>query len=176
MGQAPYGELNEKLRGASSSKLRPVFGEKRCWLNDMISGSPSSSRGTSSTHTWPSARVSAFSSGLGQPLLDAGAQHEAVDDDLDVVLDVALQPDLGGQLPHLAVDPGPDVALRGEVGEQGVVLALAAAHDGRQHLEPGAFGQRQDPVDDLLGGLALDQASPVSGSCCTPTRAKSRRR
>ena len=42
---------------------------------------------------------------------------------------------------RLAVDAGAHVALAGEVVEQRVVLALAAAHDRRQHLEPGALGQ-----------------------------------
>ena len=61
----------------------------------------------------------------------------------------------------LAVDPGPDVALPGEVLEQRVVLALAAAHDRRQHLEAGALGQLQDAVDDLLRRLALQPGAVV---------------
>src|SRR5438128_12514315 len=36
LGHAPYGELNEKLRGASSSKDVPSFGHARCWLKVRI--------------------------------------------------------------------------------------------------------------------------------------------
>src|SRR5262249_28908186 len=44
---APYGELNEKFRCASSPKLRPHVGQARCWLKVSISSStPSSSRET----------------------------------------------------------------------------------------------------------------------------------
>ena len=91
--------------------------------------------------------------------------HEAVDDDLDRVLLVAGQP-LGGleelgDVGRLAVDAGPDVALAGEVGEQRVVLALAAPHDRRQHLEAGAVGQLGEAVDDLLGRLALEAHAVV---------------
>ncbi len=33
VGHAPYGELNEKLRGASSSKEMPSYGQASFWLN-----------------------------------------------------------------------------------------------------------------------------------------------
>ena len=62
---------------------------------------------------------------------------------------------------RLAVDASPHVALTGQVGEQRVVLALAAAHDRRQHLEPRALGQLEDAVDDLLRGLALEAGAVV---------------
>ena len=93
--------------------------------------------------------------------------HQAVDDDLDGVLLVAGQPlvvlEEVGDVGRLAVDPGPDVALAGEVGEQRVVLALAAPHDRRQHLEAGALGQLGQAVDDLLRGLAVEP-HPVLGA------------
>ena len=41
------------------------------------------------------------------------------------------------------------------------VLALAAPHDRRQHLEPGALGQLHHLVDDLLRGLPADRAPAV---------------
>ena len=52
------------------------------------------------------------------------------------------------------VDPHPGEALLGQVVEEGAVLALAAPHHGGHDLEAGAFGQLEDPVDDLLRGLA----------------------
>ncbi len=93
---------------------------------------------------------------LGEAALDALALHQAVDHDLDVVDLVAGEVHLGAEVVELAVDPGPHVALGGEVGEQGLVVALAAAHHRGQHLEAGALGQLEDAVDDLLGGLAGD--------------------
>ena len=58
-----------------------------------------------------------------------------------------------GQLDHLAIDDGPRVPLRCEIRQQGVICALAASYDRRQHLKAHAFGHFQDPVDYLLGGL-----------------------
>ena len=98
---------------------------------------------------------------VGEPALDAGAAHEPVDDDLDRVLLVPLELELGRQVDDLAVDPGPRVALARELVEQRVVLALAAPHDRREHLEAGAVGQLQHPVDDLLRRLAGDQLAAV---------------
>ena len=97
---------------------------------------------------------------VGEPALDAVPPHQAVDHDLDGVLLVAgealaLLQELG-DVDGLAVDPGPHVALGREVVEQRLVLALAAPHDRRQHLEAGALGQLGQAVDDLLGGLALE--------------------
>ena len=57
---------------------------------------------------------------------------------------------------HLAVDASAGVALGGEVGEQGLVGALATAHHRGEHLEARAVGELEDPVDDLLRGLAHD--------------------
>ena len=76
----------------------------------------------------------------------------------------------------LAVDDGPGEALGGQVGEQGVVGALAAPHHRGQHLEAGALGQLEDAVDDLLGRLAGDDGAVVRGSAGTPMRAYSSRR
>ena len=93
---------------------------------------------------------------VGEPSLDAVSTHEAVDDDLDRVLLVAFEIHLVGELVELAVDDGPGEALRGQVGQQRVVGALAAADDRRQDLEAGALRELEDPVDDLLGRLTGD--------------------
>ena len=97
---------------------------------------------------------------VGQAALDTRPAHEPVDDHLDGVLLVPRQAGASNlcssELEDLAVDPGPGVALLPEVGQQRLVLALAAPHHRRQHLEPCPLGQLQHPVDDLLGGLAGD--------------------
>ena len=72
---------------------------------------------------------------VGEAPLDARAPHEPVDDDLDRVVLVALELELRRQVDELAVDPGAREALAGELVEQARVLALAAAHDRREHLE-----------------------------------------
>ena len=101
---------------------------------------------------------------LGQASVDPVAQHQPVDDDLDVVHLVALELQpwravvVGarhiGELDDLTVDAGADEAFGREVGHQGVVGALAAADDRGQDLEPGPFLHRQHPIDDLLRCLA----------------------
>ena len=96
---------------------------------------------------------------VGEPALDPLALDEPVDDDFDLVLLVAGE--AGVPLEELvddddlAVDPGPHIALPGEILEQRVVLALAPAHDRGEHLEPGPLREQQDAVDDLLRRLAL---------------------
>ena len=99
--------------------------------------------------------------GLGQALADVVAADEAVDDHLDRVHLVAGEVDLGpvGQLERDPVDPDPGEALLGQVVEQGAVLPLAPPHHRRHHLETGAVGQLEDPVHDLLRGLARHRPS-----------------
>src|SRR6266516_2595035 len=41
VGQAPYGELNEKFRGASSSKESPSYVQASFWLKLTMSSVPS---------------------------------------------------------------------------------------------------------------------------------------
>src|SRR3974390_2244330 len=61
--QAPYGELNEKLRGASSSNDRPQCEHARCSEKVRLSGSSAEhSRGRIPTSATPSASFNAVSS------------------------------------------------------------------------------------------------------------------
>ena len=62
-----------------------------------------------------------------------------------------------GDLVERAVDFDALIAALHEFGEFLAVLAFAAAHDRRQEINPRAFGQRQDAVDHLRDGLALDR-------------------
>ena len=100
---------------------------------------------------------------VGEPALEPSLTHQPVDDDLDRVLLVASS-SVGGSVRR--VDDSPSTraraeALRRQLGEQLVVLALAPAHDRRQHLEPGALGELEHAVDDLLRGLAGDRRAAV---------------
>ena len=93
---------------------------------------------------------------LGEAALDALPLYQAVYDHLDVVDLVAGQIDLGTEVIKFAVHPGPHITLGGQISQQGLVVALAAAHDGGQNLEPSALGQLEYPVHDLLRRLAGD--------------------
>ena len=92
-----------------------------------------------------------------EPGGDAGSDLEPVDDHFDGVLLLLVQVgEAVGEVQHLAVDPGADVAALHEVGQELAVLALARPHHRRQELDPGALLERQDLVRHLLDGLAGD--------------------
>ena len=85
------------------------------------------------------------------------ADDVAVDDDLDRVALVLVELGRVLDVVRLAVDPDADEALPACRLEDPVALGLAILDERRQHQEAGALGQRQDLVDDLLDGLALDR-------------------
>ncbi len=93
---------------------------------------------------------------LGEALLEALAHDEAVDDDVDVVLQAAIE---GRGLLDLV--EGPIDADAGEaglapLGELLAIFPLAAADHGSQQEEPGAFAERHHPVGHLADGLRRD--------------------
>ena len=67
--------------------------------------------------------------------------HEPVDDDLDVVLELLVEVDLLVELAHLAVDLDAREAVGAQLLEELAVLALAAAHERREHAEARALGE-----------------------------------
>ena len=161
LGQAPNGLLNENDRGSTSSidsgwsLGQAIRSEKR----RSRSGS-SASLSTNSTTRTPPARPERGLDGVGEATLGPGVValgDEAVDHDVDGVLDLLLELGRLGQRHDLAVDPGPREALALELGEQVDVLALAGPHDRCEHLEPGLLGQLEQPVDDLLRALPGDR-------------------
>ena len=93
---------------------------------------------------------------VGQPLADALADDEAIDNDLDVVLEALVESRRSVEALDGAVDAHPVEAAAAQLTEELGVLALAAPHHGGEHLEAGALGQGADLVDDLLGGLGGD--------------------
>ncbi len=92
-----------------------------------------------------------------QPLADVGPHHDAVDHDIDVVREFLVERGRLRQLVEGAVDLDPLESLLEIFGELLAVLALAAAHDRRQQIEPCALGQRQHAVDHLRDDLAFDR-------------------
>ena len=108
--------------------------------------------------------------GVGDAAPDVRLGDQAVDHDLDRVLVVLGQADRFGQLPHLAVDPGPGEPLARQVAEQLLVLPLASPDHGRQDLELGALGQLHHLVDDLLRRLPADRAPAVGAVRMTHAR------
>ncbi len=98
---------------------------------------------------------------VGDAPADALLRHETVDHDLDRVLEVLGEADRLGELPDLTVDPCPREPLARQVPEQLLVLPLPAADHRGQDLEPGALGELQDLIHDLVGRLPPDRAAAV---------------
>jgi len=95
--------------------------------------------------------------GQAQPLV--GACAEAVHHDLDGVLAARVQ--LRGlvQLVDGAIDARADEALRAELAQQRLVLALAVVDHRRQQRELAALGQIEDLVRHLADGLRLQRGA-----------------
>ena len=88
-------------------------------------------------------------------------QHDAVDDNVDEVLDLLVQGDgLARKLHDLAVDANAGEALLRKVGEKLRELALAASdHRGHDDCARGlVLGEREDVVGHLVGRLLFDDA------------------
>ena len=102
--------------------------------------------------------------GLSEASLDALLEYQTVDDHLDGVHLVAGQVQVAplkvSEFVRLAVHDGPAEPLAGQVTQQGVVGALTATDHRSQDLKAGAGVHFEDPVHDLLGGLANE---PLSG-------------
>ena len=151
-GQAPCGELKEKSRGSISSMVKPETGQAN--LAEKISRSPESAF---SAKARPSASSSAVSKESARRCSQAGPHDQAVDHHLDIVLALLVQCRRLGDLDHLAVDLDPLEAALLQVGQLLLELALAAARDRRQQVEPGALRQGQHAIHHLRDRLALDR-------------------
>ena len=157
-GQAPNGELNEKCRGSSSGMEMPQFGQPYFSLNSCVS-------------SLPPACVDDLHEAVGQPqrrlervreaAAVVGAHGEAVHHDRDVVVHLAVELRRLGELDQRAVDHGAHEALLARRLEQFAELALPAAHERREDLDPGALGPAEHRVGDLAGALPLHRAAAV---------------
>ena len=95
--------------------------------------------------------------GVGQPARQVAAQHDAVHDDIDIVLELLVQRRRLVDQIDLAVHLDALEAALLQVEKFLAVFALAPAHDGREQVEPAALRHRHDRVDHLGHGLALDR-------------------
>ena len=87
---------------------------------------------------------------------DFRLDRKPVHHDLDGMLVVFLQLDLLGQLIHIAVYPGPDIAAAAGGVQLLLVGTLALPHDGRHHLNSGALRQSQHLIHHLVHRLLTD--------------------
>ncbi len=83
----------------------------------------------------------------------------AIDDDFDRVALVLVEFGRVGDIEHLPVDPDTHEALPPGAVEDPVPLGLAVLDQRPQDEQPRSLGQRQDLVNDLLDGLALDDVT-----------------
>ena len=100
---------------------------------------------------------------VGDALLAGRLGRQPVDNGLDRVLLLLLQPRRVGERVHDAVHPDPRVPLDLQVVEQVDVLAFSLPDHRGQDLEPGAFGHLENAIDDLLRGLLGDRF-PTDGA------------
>jgi hypothetical protein len=81
------------------------------------------------------------------------AHLQAVDHDIDGVLDVLVQLRQRVDVHHLAVEPHAHEAARAQFGNQFDLLALALAHHRRKDGHPGLFRQGEHGIDHLRHAL-----------------------
>ncbi len=96
---------------------------------------------------------------LRQPRAQIGLHHEAVDDDLDRVLELLVERDLLLEQPLLPVDLDAREAVGTELLEDVLELALAIAHDRRVDSELRPLLEAQNLVDDRVERLPGDRAA-----------------
>ena len=151
-GQAPCGLLKLKMRGSISGSEMPQWTQ----ANFSLKVSVRASSPAISTSTRPSARAAAVSTESVSRRLQALLHDEPVDDHGDVVLELLVELDVLLELAHLAVDLDAGEAVGAELLEELAVLALAPAHDRRDHAEARARLELAHLVDDLLHALSRD--------------------
>ena len=98
-GQAPCGELKEKMRGSSSGSETPCSGHAKFSENRASPVAVDDVDGDQ-----PLGERRRRLDGLRQPLPEVRLHHEPVDDDLDRVLELLVEDDLLLEQPLLAVD------------------------------------------------------------------------
>ena len=98
---------------------------------------------------------------IRQAVDDVGAEDEAVDDDLDIVLFVLFEGNFLAEVIHVPVGADADIARAARVLENFYMLAFFAADDRRHDLHARALAQRHELVDDLVDGLLADLLAAV---------------
>ena len=98
---------------------------------------------------------------LGDAAQRVFSNHDAVDYDLDIVLELFVQIDRVVERAHFAVNAHAAKALSPKILEQFCVLTFTSAHHRCQHKRTTTLPRRQDLIGDLVGGLALDNATAL---------------
>ena len=101
--------------------------------------------------------------GLGNSTQGVLSDHDTIDHDLDIVLELFVQIDGVVERAYFAVDAHAAKALCAKVLEQLGILALAPAHHRRQHKRATAFPRRKDFIGNLICCLALND-TPALGA------------
>ena len=103
VGHAPWGVLNEKLRGSSAGNEVPSYGQANASEYSRSAHTPAD---RSLMMTWPEPSRSACSteSAMRGLVFRLTRDHQAIDDDGDRVLLLLLELDLVAQVSNLAVD------------------------------------------------------------------------
>ena len=94
--------------------------------------------------------------GLREPLLEIGADFQAVDDGIDRMLLLGVELRHGVELDVLAVHARPHETLAAQLLDHLQVLALAAGNDRREQCQCSAFRQCQHLVHHLAHGLCRE--------------------
>ena len=98
---------------------------------------------------------------FGQALLNALLHHQAVHEDLDVVLDVLVERDVLGQLVKISIDAHPHKAALFRMLQQLFMTALLAAHHRGEQLQTRALRQFHQLVHHLVHRLLHDGLAAV---------------
>ena len=101
--------------------------------------------------------------GLGNATQGVLSDHDTIDHDLNIVLELFVQFDGVIERAHFAVDAHAAKALRAQVLEQLGILALASTNNRRQHKRATALPRRKDFIGNLICCLALND-TPTLGA------------
>ena len=93
---------------------------------------------------------------FGKPAARRVTGYETIDDDLDRVLEELLQRRRILDADDTAVDAGPGESLADEIGEQVAVLPRGVAHQRREDEDPPPSPVGEDPLDDCVARLGLE--------------------
>ena len=98
---------------------------------------------------------------IGQALFDTAVDRQAVHHHFDRMAMGLVKLEILGQFAHLAVDLDPHEPGAAQLAQLLAVLALAVAHDRREHVQARPLGPTHDLIDDLLHALSGDFAPAV---------------
>ena len=153
-GQAPCGELNEKMRGCSSGSETPCSGQAKFSEKSSSLAVDHVDRDEALARARPRSRPTASSRVRRSGFITSRSTTTSI-----VCLNFLSRTISLLEQPLLAVDLHAREAVAAQLLEDVAVLALAVADDRRVDREARALGQREDLVDDRLDGLAGDRAA-----------------